>query len=100
LLTASGVGMSYLFRTLFHLKNNLIAQISGLFYMFNIYTMVYMWRVFSSNVFAYSFLPWLLAFFLLSMRQTSAVGLIKYLFFFNFVAILSVPVFILFYLQI
>src|SRR6266571_5254512 len=101
ILVSGGAGMTYLFRTLFtSLSNRWIPQVSGLFYMFNVYAMVFMWRVFSTNVFGYSFMPWALGLFLKGLRQDNMRDLVKYILLFGLVGFLSVPGFELFPIEI
>jgi hypothetical protein len=101
IFVSAGAGMTYLFRTLFKRATNWwIPQVSGLFYMFNVYAMVFMWRVFSTNVFAYSFMPWALGLFLKGIRQDNTKGLLKYTLLFAVAGFLSVPGFELFPIEI
>src|SRR5438309_3747969 len=101
ILVSAGTGMTYLFRTLFKsVANWWIPQVSGVFYMFNVYAMVFMWRVFSTNVFGYSFMPCALGLFLRGIRQNNAKDLLKYTLLFALAGFLSVPGFELFPIEI
>jgi len=77
LFVSSGLGMYFLVRTLNRKCSRLTTLASSLFYMFNPYSAIYLWRTFSTNMFSYSMVPFLLAFYTKAMRSKGSQDIVK-----------------------
>lgn len=84
-LLIAGISMYYMSETIFNNSNNLRNFLCAIFYMFNPYTMIVIWRMLTFSIIFYAFLPLLVLLFCKLMKKFS----IFIFFCFNFLSIIA-----------
>jgi len=64
---------------------------AALFYMFNLYTILFLWRIFSTSLFLYSVLPLIFLFYIRYMKKDSSINNLIFLIFLFFFSSISHP---------
>jgi hypothetical protein len=73
LVAISGLSVYALVRLLFRRVERLAAFVAALFYMFNLYSLTWIWQSLSNLIFHYSLLPLVLVLWFLALRRRSIV---------------------------
>ena len=85
ILLIAGISMYYMSETIFSNSNNLRNFLCAIFYMFNPYTMIVVWRMLTFSIIFYAFLPLLVLLFCKLMKKFSLFNF----FCFNFLSIIA-----------
>jgi len=75
---ASGLSMYYLVSIIAKNKSRLAPLLAALFYMFNPYTMIFLWSNFTFSCFSYAFIPLRLGMFINALERKSSLRYIIY----------------------